>query len=286
MVMVHPNTQPNTKNPIYWRDDKQYIRLYYFMPAEHFIDVLQNDEIKVSIPERCNDPLEFMPAGEHNMIQGWREAGGFISFSSRYDSSLMWAHYADAHRGVCLQFDFPVKQTGKMNHQINKEENNHFAVIDVDDAEQYSVINTVLPFHKPHAVVVEIRYAKSRPPYEVCGFSGGFINGEIQDVSLPRYLYTKSREWAYEKEWRLIVSPFNAKGFRNNDFFVRGLTKYLTGVTMGTKFSQTNALTWALMLQALKNNPTLGGEMIYPRLTRAAYDSKLYRIILKDNDGC
>jgi hypothetical protein len=30
----------------------------------------------------------------------------FACFSKRYDSNPMWAHYADNHRGVCLQFRF------------------------------------------------------------------------------------------------------------------------------------------------------------------------------------
>lgn len=32
---------------------------------------------------------------------------GVCSFSERWDHPLMWAHYADAHRGICLRFSVP-----------------------------------------------------------------------------------------------------------------------------------------------------------------------------------
>lgn len=279
MATVHPDTRPDSDNPIYWKDGKQYIRLYYFMPSEHFLDILQNDEIKVSVLERCNDPLEFMPAGEHNMIQGWRDSGGFISFSSRFDSSLMWAHYADAHKGVCLQFDFSINLVEQMEHALGKQEKNKFVVVDIEGASQF--YNRWEPVYSAAAVIIEVRYAHERPEYEGCSDSGLYTDNKLQKVCLPRYLYTKSEEWEYEKEWRLMVDLKKAKGFRNNDFFVSNITKHLTGVIMGTKFNQTHALTWALILQALRKNPSIGEKMIYPSLTRAVYDLKLYSIIQK-----
>lgn len=33
---------------------------------------------------------------------------GILSLSARYDSSVMWSHYADSHSGLCLEFDLEV----------------------------------------------------------------------------------------------------------------------------------------------------------------------------------
>lgn len=34
------------------------------------------------------------------------DAVGVLSFTEDYTSSLMWAHYADQHRGIVLEFDY------------------------------------------------------------------------------------------------------------------------------------------------------------------------------------
>lgn len=89
-------------------DGKRFIRLYHFMPAKYLYDMLAKDEVKIAIPEECNDPLEFMPAGDASEGDYSRPPGAFVSFSTKCSSSLMWAHYADAHKGVCLEFTFPL----------------------------------------------------------------------------------------------------------------------------------------------------------------------------------
>ncbi len=35
-----------------------------------------------------------------------RSCIGVSSFSERYDSPLMWAHYSDSHKGYCVEYDF------------------------------------------------------------------------------------------------------------------------------------------------------------------------------------
>lgn len=62
MSEQHPNTEPTSDEPIFGKIGKQFIRLYYFMPEKHLMNVLFNDEIKASIPAECNAPLEFLPA--------------------------------------------------------------------------------------------------------------------------------------------------------------------------------------------------------------------------------
>ncbi len=39
------------------------------------------------------------------MIEKVRDTLGLLSLTSVNDDLLMWAHYADAHRGICLEFD-------------------------------------------------------------------------------------------------------------------------------------------------------------------------------------
>lgn len=89
------------------------------------------------------------------------------SFSTRYDSLLMWAHYADNHKGICIEYNttefeysdyrarflFPVIYTDKL--------------LDVTD----------------------------------------LLVGDSKDINIYRYTLSslcKSECWSYEHEWRLV----------------------------------------------------------------------------------
>jgi len=75
-------------------------------------DILVNNKIYYSKPKYFNDPFEFdgvilkFVNGDNNrkIAYDLLHRFGFISFSSRNDNILMWSHYADAHRGVCVRF--------------------------------------------------------------------------------------------------------------------------------------------------------------------------------------
>lgn len=288
MSEQHPNTEPTEKEPIFWKNGKRYLRLFYFMPAQHLFDILTNDEIKASIPEECNDPLEFLSLTRVDDSSEKREDGGFISFSSRSDSSLMWAHYADSHRGVCLQFDFPVVEEGAINtpHEGNvyyeyyPNERPRFAILALENPSQFSHTNIASSPYQ--GVVLKIKYTPFRPYHEHSRQNGiSYFTGSLTDFELNETYYTKSDEWKYEKEWRLIITLSKAHSFRAPAFFVNGLTKHLTGIILGTKYPTTLGISWSMIVQALKQNPHFRHvDDISHMLTlyKAEYQQDIYRM--------
>jgi Protein of unknown function (DUF2971) len=42
---------------------------------------------------------------------------GLICFSSKWDNPVMWSHYADRHKGVCVGFDVPDDQLFKVQYR-------------------------------------------------------------------------------------------------------------------------------------------------------------------------
>lgn len=91
---------------------------------------------------------------------------GVLCLSSKFDSPLMWSHYADQHRGICIEFD------------VSK---------------------------LPAGTVRNVNYGESR---EV---SASAVQNWLRDDSaMARQeieracLLTKSREWGYESEYRLL----------------------------------------------------------------------------------
>lgn len=89
------------------------MRLYYFTKPEHGLENIRKRRIKIARIKDLNDPYEFIPLmGDRALRKGMREMKrladaefGIVCFTSNWDHPMMWSHYADRHRGVCLGFD-------------------------------------------------------------------------------------------------------------------------------------------------------------------------------------
>lgn len=118
-----------------------------------------------------NDPFEGIYVNKSGgvafdvLIQTFR----VCCFSKRNDNLLLWAHYADNHRGICLEYDIP--------DDIHKK--------------------TFMP----------ITYGESQPVLEkVERFPAGDQNAgrlslKMEDAAV---FLTKSADWKYEEEWRTL----------------------------------------------------------------------------------
>lgn len=284
---MHPKSKSSYIGPlpIVEKGGKKYLRLYYYMPAKYLFNLLKDDEIKVSIPEECNDPLEFTSAKLERKDGSKRESkydGGFISFSERYDISLLWSHYADSHKGVCLRFDFPISQRGLVNASgiLRAKTTPPFITIESPkNPEQYYDLGD-----RHFAILIKVSYQTERPVINGIITGGGFCSGNrIERFDLSPVFYTKATEWSYENEWRLLITPGAVSNFHESAFFVTGLTQFLTGIFLGKQYSQRRAITWAKILHSLKknenfSNPTDIAERII--LGNAEYHDTEYKIII------
>ena len=90
---------------------------------------------------------------------------GILSLSEVCDSTLMWAHYAENHRGYVVEFDglnefFDRRRTAEDDHYLLRA----------------------------------VRYPTNRPRYR-----------DITKLDLAGVYLTKGREWSYEREYRMTV---------------------------------------------------------------------------------
>ena len=93
------------------------------------------------------------------------EQRGIACFSATVADIMMWSHYADGHRGLCLEFD-------TAQPPFNKAQEVHY----VDTP----------PLLSPVDVLVE-------DPSD-----------DKNDTLLRAFVLTKARCWSYEQEWRLM----------------------------------------------------------------------------------
>lgn len=101
-------------------------------------------------------------------------------FSKRYDSILMWSHYGDKHKGICIEFDRPDKDFLDVKYSIKR------CKFDLEDTTRRV-----------------LGYMLSNEEVDVND------KGLIRCISKP--FIVKSLDWQYEEEIRCILSP-NSEG--------------------------------------------------------------------------
>lgn len=98
-------------------EDSKYARVYYFTKLQHARTNILNAEVKLSTFEDVNDLFEIYPFIEvneedrentdqrRNLASERAKEKAFLSTTLDWNSPVMWSHYADMHRGVCLGLD-------------------------------------------------------------------------------------------------------------------------------------------------------------------------------------
>lgn len=131
----------------------------------------------------------------HKTISALRTTTGICCFTiNKPETLLMWAHYGDKHTGICLEFDFP-------------EDN---MVIRLPDTQNNKSIS------KPFRII----YSEKLPPYN-------YLNNDHDEFG--KSFLTKSNEWSYENEYRILSMNYVGIGIYPNYI--------LTAVYAGYKMS-------------------------------------------------
>lgn len=140
----------------------ELIKYYDQLIARHMPE-LGRDARRAEARRRVSDPA-FDPRLPGNM-DGFRKMYqdtvtsqvGVMCISEIADDILMWAHYADSHRGICLVFD---------------------------------------PNDAFFATAQPVLYREERPRVNPLVHS--------QEQMLDAAMFTKSKHWSYEREWRIL----------------------------------------------------------------------------------
>ena len=89
------------------------MRLYRFLDAHYGLLAVADRRIKISTIMELNDPFEFLGVNLSNRQFRWAlretkrqlsESQGLLCFSKTWRNPVLWGHYADSHRGLCLGF--------------------------------------------------------------------------------------------------------------------------------------------------------------------------------------
>ena len=167
----------------------------------------------------------------------------FVSFSKKRDDILMWAHYANNHRGYCLVFRPIGNKIMPNKHWMKKG----FTF----DTPQSHLSDNEITFHIPEGFdLYDVKYTNEQtPPINAFALFPHVIDPEhhskeVNDamkVAYDSYL-RKHRAWSYEEETRLLLLKNVPQYFANRTISLSShqrLFHYdpsqLVGIILGVK---------------------------------------------------
>jgi hypothetical protein len=178
------------------------------------------------------------------------ERFGILSLSETPTSLLMWAHYADCHRGLVFEFD--------ASH---------------------------LFFHQRTSAGVigklrQVVYAVARPA--IVAYDPSVPAEELADRLIADLLLTKGVDWQYEREWRLIYPLDDLAGHPHS---VNGRLhlfpiprRALTAVVLGSRVSDAT-------LSAVRAALSASSESAHVELRRCHTSDTKYEVIVEAPAG-
>lgn len=142
----------------------------------------------------------------------YMQSRGVLSLSKTPHDALLWSHYADGHRGVCLGFGS--------------------GILDIEDVSGKGDVRYLPnPPYMEKFLELTDEFGEFCRPWDGLHFTReqgkNFYNKQV-DAMLEIGLFTKSEDWKYEQEFRLTSCPGNRK-FKSSA---------LVEVILGAKISQ------------------------------------------------
>lgn len=125
-------------------------------------------------------------------------------FSKRYDSILMWSHYGDKHKGICVEFDRPDKDFLDVKYSKKR------CKFDLEDTTRRV-----------------LGYMLSNEEVDVND------KGLIRCISEP--FIVKSLDWRYEEEIRCILSPNSEGVIVGDELKLYSMPTRITKIYIGCK---------------------------------------------------
>lgn len=111
-----------------------------------------------------------------NLYENFLKTTGMYCLSEKNDDILMWSHYSNGHRGLCIEFD---------------------AFLD-------AALSRMMLFGQ----ALKVNYREERPQCNLMEIG--------EPTEYQKALLTKSNHWEYEQEWRIIkIEPEGGPGLRD-----------------------------------------------------------------------
>ncbi|MGG7568061.1 DUF2971 domain-containing protein [Rhodovulum sp. DZ06] len=105
--------------------------LYKYYPAEYGREAILNRRLKISELGATNDPFELASINTkdkevRSKIQDWRREVsrfyGMISLCNNRKNPVMWSHYAEGYKGICLGIEVGMQELTQVKYRAERTE--------------------------------------------------------------------------------------------------------------------------------------------------------------------
>lgn len=99
--------------------------VYHFVNDHYGLEDLRSRRLKISRIAELNDPFEFLGVdlSDRDFRKALKktkadisETKGILCFSKGWRNPLLWGHYADKHKGICLGFEVSDSDIKKVDY--------------------------------------------------------------------------------------------------------------------------------------------------------------------------
>ena len=192
------------------------MRLYHFISKKYGLESLSLKRLKIAQIAQLNDPFEFLGIElsnpEHrdlfNQIkQDLSKDIGILCFCENYHYPVLWAHYAEKHKGLCLGFDVRIEACSKIRYSETRLSVDEFME---NQTQRTNAISTeIWSKREQHGIK-----GQNDEYCELDKFARTSISNDVQADDegrkfMMKYLSTKFSHWSYEEEYRLFVPLIN-----------------------------------------------------------------------------
>jgi len=118
------------------------LKLYYFTSKDFGLQSLRDKRLKVARFNELNDPFDFVgialnTSADRLAIKPIKsrldKATGLLCMSTTWQEPLLWGHYADKHKGVCLEFSCEPKDWHKVTYREERPKLKTFGKKQISD---------------------------------------------------------------------------------------------------------------------------------------------------------
>lgn len=214
----------------------------------------QNDSIPKEIPNYLFQSFhyikylfcaDFIEKFQSHALYQW----GISSFSNKCSNTLMWSHYAESHKGICLVFEVNSKDCFDPYKFFNSDDLKDYffnssicsngillgKVNNVDDVPEQSIFKTMDQFARGTADEIFSFYDGGIDAFYPREERIKQIDELYKKASLQKTLY-----WEYEDEVRMIMTGLHERyteSVKNNKTVLRFNLENLKGVIFGVRTS-------------------------------------------------
>lgn len=165
-------------------------------------DEFDEYDVNEKLGQFKNQLMSFIYSEIDNLIQkfymdikGTEALLQIACFSEKNDSTLMWGHYADCHRGFCLEYDFK-SVLGECKYCCKN----------IKGCNNFMLNFSIAPVTYSDIRFDATAYLSSVLQNYLCKANQIPIELDCEDtLIISKCLLIKSMDWSYENEWRLFT---------------------------------------------------------------------------------